>query len=55
MRTEHESRIPFGAVRRISDTIQLDVEESALESEHLERWLSDHVVRRIPGASGESK
>jgi len=55
MRTEHESRVPFSAVRRIADTIQLDVEERTLESEHLERWLSDHVVCRIPGASGGSK
>jgi hypothetical protein len=55
MRAEHESRIPFSAVRRIGDTIQLDVEERALESEHFERWLGDHVICRIPGASGASK
>lgn len=55
IRTEHESRIPFRAVRRIGDTIQLDVEEEVLESEHLERWLGEHVICRIPGAGGASK
>ena len=52
---EHESRIPFDNVRRIADTIQLDVEETELASEHLERWLAEHVVCRIPGAKGEQK
>ncbi|HET9797305.1 MAG TPA: hypothetical protein VFP90_04930 [Gemmatimonadaceae bacterium] len=55
IRGEHESRVPFSAVRRIGDTIQLDVEEKALESEHLERWLGEHVICRIPGAGGASK
>ena len=54
-REEHVSRIPFDKVRRIGDTIELDVEEKTLESEHLERWLKDHVVCRIPGAGGERK
>lgn len=52
---EHVSRIPFARVRRIGDTIELDVDEHMLESEHLERWLKEHVVRRIPGAGGERK
>ena len=52
---EHVSRIPFDKVRRIGDTIELDVEEQSLESEHLERWLKDHFVCRIPGAAGERK
>ena len=54
-REEHVSRIPFDRVRRIGDTIELDVEERSLESEHLERWLKEHVVCRIPGAQGERK
>ena len=52
---DHVSRIPFEKVRRIGDTIELDVEEQSLESEHLERWLKEHVVDRIPGAEGERK
>ena len=52
---EHVSRIPFDKVRRIGDTIELDVEERSLDSEHLERWLKEHVVCRIPGAEGERK
>lgn len=54
-REEHVSRIPFAKVRRIGDTIELDVDEQTLESEHLERWLKEHVVCRIPGAGGERK
>ena len=54
-REEHVSRIAFDKVRRIGDTIELDVEERSLESEHLERWLKAHVVCRIPGAEGERK
>ena len=49
------SEIPFSAVRRIADSIELDVDEAELESEHAERWLCDHVVRRIPGAEGDQK
>jgi sporulation protein YlmC with PRC-barrel domain len=54
-RTEHVSRIPFAKVRRIGDTIELDVDEKSLESEHLERWLKEHVICRIPGAGGDHK
>ena len=54
-REEHESHVPFGAVRRIADTIELDVESDALDSMHLERWLATHVICRIPGSSGERK
>ena len=52
---EHESRVPFEAVRCIADTIELDVEADALDSMHLERWLATHIICRIPGASGERK
>ena len=54
-REEHVSHIPFDKVRRIGDTIDHHVEEQSLESEHLERWLKEHVVCRIPGAEGERK
>ena len=57
MRRKEEcvSRIPFSAMRRVGDTIQLDVDGETLASGHLERWLAKHVVCRIPGASGERK
>jgi hypothetical protein len=54
-REEHVSRISFDTVRRIGDTIELDVDEKSLESEHLERWLKEHLICRIPGAVGEQK
>jgi len=52
---EHESHVPFEAVRCIADTIELDVEGNTLVSTRLERWLAEHIICRIPGASGESK
>ena len=44
------SRIPFAAMQSLGDTIQLDVLRDELPSERMERWLAEHVVRRIPGA-----
>jgi hypothetical protein len=52
---ERVSSISFAAVRRVADTVQLDVDGETLESGHLERWLAEHVVSRIPGGSGERK
>ena len=52
---EHESHVPFDAVRSIADTIELDVEGDALESMHLERWLATRVIGRIPASGGERK
>jgi hypothetical protein len=50
-----QSEIPFSAVRKIGDTLVVDVAEASLPSEHLERWLCERIVRRIPGAEGERK
>lgn len=52
MRTPSDgiSRIPFSAVREISHVIEVDVDGASLASEHVERWLCENVVRRIPGA-----
>jgi hypothetical protein len=52
METDGVSHIPFGAVRRIGDTIDVDVDGSTLESGHLERWLREQVVCRIPIPGG---
>jgi sporulation protein YlmC with PRC-barrel domain len=54
-RTERESRIPFAAVRRVAETIEVDVDAATLEAGYLERWLAEHVVRHIPGGNGERK
>ena len=53
--SDHVSRIPFSAVRRIGDTVDVDVDDACMPSEHIERWLCERVVRRIPGAEGERK
>jgi hypothetical protein len=53
--SERVSSIPFTAVGRVGDTVQLDVDGHSLESGHLERWLAEHIVCRIPGGSGERK
>ena len=47
------SRVPFAAMRSLGHTIQLDVLREDLPSGRVERWLSDHVVCRIPGAQGK--
>jgi sporulation protein YlmC with PRC-barrel domain len=44
------SAIPFDAVRCIGDTIQVDVDGDGLEAGHLETWLAEHFIRRIPGS-----
>jgi hypothetical protein len=54
-RVDRVSRVPFSAVRRIADAIELDVDGTTLESGHLERTLAERIVRRIPGGSGERK
>jgi sporulation protein YlmC with PRC-barrel domain len=42
--------IPFAAVRCIGNTIHVDLDGDTLEVVHLEVWLAQHVVCRIPGA-----
>lgn len=54
-RVDGVSEIPFAAVRRIGDAIEVDVVAESLESEHVERWLCDNVVRRIPGGERDKK
>jgi hypothetical protein len=49
------SRVPFEAVRRISDTIEIDVDARDLASGRLEAWLGRSVIRRIPGAAREKQ
>jgi hypothetical protein len=49
------SVISFGAVRCIADTIEVDVNGDELEAGHLEAWLAEHVVCRIPGAGSDSE
>ncbi len=48
-------RIPFRKVRCVADTIQVDVDRHDLESHHLEDWLADHVICRIPGAGARKQ
>ena len=49
------SEIPFAAVRRVGNVIAVDVDEKTLDSQSTERWLSENIVCRIPGAKGEKK
>lgn len=51
VRREGVDRIPFRTMRCLSDTIQLDVDRRDLESQHIEDWLADRVICRIPGAT----
>lgn len=49
------SAIPFETVRCIAETIELDVDGDELEVAHLESWLADHVVSRIPGSGANDE
>jgi hypothetical protein len=49
------SRIPFSAMRCLSATIEVDVDGKDLEAGHLEQWLAENVICRIPGAGAEKK
>jgi len=49
------SRIPFSAMRSLEHQMTLDVDRRDLESEHVERWLAEHFICRIPGSGGERK
>jgi hypothetical protein len=55
MKSDGVSQIPFSAVREISHCVEVDVDGQTLESEHLERWLCENVVRRVPGSRGGRK
>jgi sporulation protein YlmC with PRC-barrel domain len=49
------SEIPFSTVRRIADSIVVDIDEASMPSEHVERWLCERIVRPLAGAEGERK
>jgi hypothetical protein len=55
IRNSGVSRIPFSAVTCIGETIEVDIDGTALASSHVEAWLADNVIRRIPGGEGEKK
>lgn len=54
VRRDGMTRIPFDAVRRIGDTIEVEVDGEELEVKHVEDWLAEHVICRIPGAGSET-
>ena len=54
-RSDGVSEIPFARVRRIADVVAVDVAAETLESQHVERWLAEHIVRHVPGGAGERK
>lgn len=49
------SSIPFSAVQRIAESITVNVDATTLPSEHMERWLCDTVIAKIPGSQGDEK
>jgi hypothetical protein len=49
------ARLSFGVVKRIEAHIELSVGRDGLESMHLEDWVRDRIIGRIPGAQYESK
>jgi sporulation protein YlmC with PRC-barrel domain len=47
-------RIPYDLVAGVHSAIDLPVKRELLTDPPLERWLHDHLISRIPGASHES-
>lgn len=52
VRSRGVSRIPFGSMCRLDECLHVDVDGESLEAMQVERWLAEHIICRIPGASG---
>ncbi|MCW2505517.1 MAG: hypothetical protein JWO79_3801 [Actinomycetia bacterium] len=48
-------RIPFAIVTDIGSAVTVSVPVADLDVQPLERWLRDHVIQRIPGASNAAE
>lgn len=44
------TRIPFAAVKRLDDHIELVLADDELDNHEAEAWVRDHVISHIPGA-----
>jgi sporulation protein YlmC with PRC-barrel domain len=54
-RPPHPARVPFSLVKRLDNDVELSVQRTALESDHLERWTTEHVIGKLPGARHEAE
>jgi sporulation protein YlmC with PRC-barrel domain len=54
-RPPHPARVPFSVVKSLGNHVEVSVERSVLESDRMERWIADHVIRKIPGAEHEAE
>ena len=43
--------IPFARVTDIGNHVTIAMDREELASEHVERWVRDHVISHIPGAA----
>jgi sporulation protein YlmC with PRC-barrel domain len=44
------ARVPFAVVKRVNNHVELTVSRETLDSNRLERWVRDNIIRPIPGA-----
>lgn len=44
------TRIPFSAVKRLDDHVELVLAADELDNHEAEAWVRDHVIGHIPGA-----
>jgi hypothetical protein len=42
--------VPFSIVKRVNSHVELTVSRERLDSNRLERWVRDNIIRPIPGA-----
>jgi hypothetical protein len=45
------SSIPWGAIQEIGINVKLDRDGAMTTTLAWEKWLSDHIIRRIPGGA----
>jgi hypothetical protein len=42
--------VPLARVAEIGPNIRISLDRTELASEHVERWVRDHIIEHIPGA-----
>jgi hypothetical protein len=49
-RESRPARVHFGLVKRIGSSVDLSVAKDELETDRVEAWVRDRLIRHVPGA-----
>lgn len=44
-------QVPWRKVRRVTISVSVDVDDKGYSNDHVEEWLREHIVRKIPGSA----